>query len=335
MGCLPVRENEGTWNKEAASAKNNSKFMVRPAVSGMKKGSVMAMAFQLIDSMHQAKKIFFKLKIQMLFIILICSLTACQSIFYHPDALEYSDLNIIPFANERFYIETPGQPRLYAWLLKTRQKQKRGIVIQFHGNAQNMTAHAAYLEWFLDQGFDVLTFDYRGYGKSEGHVDRAGILLDSQRVLDYAAEHFKGQKIILLGQSMGGAKVATALVRRGQQQDFAMLILDCTFYSYRSIARRKLDAIWLTWPLQYPLSWTISNADSPEEAFPQISIPTLVAHATKDPIVPFIEGETVYDSLNKDLNKMFSKVESPLHLASFAIPTSAAKAEFLKFFATL
>lgn len=190
--------------------------------------------------------------------------------------------------------------------------------MQFHGNAQNMSAHVYYLTWFLEQGFDVMTFDYRGYGQSEGEVDRAGLIADSLLVLQYVHKHFSEQKIILLGQSLGGAKLSVALSQYPQQNVFSMLILDSTFYSYRSVVRRKIAGIWPLWPFQYPLAFLFSDQKQPGNNYANICSPTFLTHGTADPVVPFDEAEDIYSELQQHKNTKFFKFTSKQHLAAFS-----------------
>lgn len=267
-----------------------------------------------------------------LFVFIIMLLSGCQSIFFQPDAYEYSDLKSIGYQHQRFFIESDGQPKLHAWYLQTAASQKRGVVVQFHGNGQNMTAHAMYLQWFLDHGFDALTFDYRGYGQSQGKPDRAGIIEDGKRVLDYAAQKFKGQRIILFGQSLGGAIAVSALHQRGKQSDFAMLLLDCPVASYRSVVRRKAASIWLLWPFQYPISWFFSNEYDPQPYYANIGIPTFMAHSEGDSIVDIEESQDILNVLDPKLTKEYATVPSDRHLATFADPQLDTPLRFLKFF---
>ena len=64
--------------------------------------------------------------------------------------------------------------------------QKKGLILQYHGNAENLTSHYLSLGWLAHEGFDVFIFDYRGYGRSSGEIDARGISWDSQAAFDYA-----------------------------------------------------------------------------------------------------------------------------------------------------
>ena len=59
------------------------------------------------------------------------------------------------------------------------KREKRGLVIFFHGNAGNIGHRLDYLRMFHDLGLATLIIDYRGYGLSGGKSPwRTGAGLD-------------------------------------------------------------------------------------------------------------------------------------------------------------
>jgi fermentation-respiration switch protein FrsA (DUF1100 family) len=102
-------------------------------------------------------------------------------------------------------------------------------------------------------------------------------------------------RIVVLGQSLGGTIAITALVRSAYRNRIRALIIEGAFSSYRGIAREKLAGSWLTWPLQWPLSLTIDNQYKPLESIDQISpVPVLIIHGLTDQIVPPHHAEALY-----------------------------------------
>ena len=86
-------------------------------------------------------------------------------------------------------------------------------------------------------GCNVLMLEYRGYGYSTGTPDEAGLKIDAQTGLDYIRERIETSdtKIVVYGQSLGGA-VAINLVAENQDRgDIAGLILENTFLSIRKL----------------------------------------------------------------------------------------------------
>jgi hypothetical protein len=80
------------------------------------------------------------------------------------------------------------------------------------------------------------------------------------------------------------------------RENIRALVVESAFSGYRRITREKLGDFWLTWPFQYPLSWTVSDEYNPSEAVARISpIPLLVIHGDRDPIVPVHHGQRLFE----------------------------------------
>ena len=82
--------------------------------------------------------------------------------------------------------------------------------------------------------------EYRGYGLSTGTPNEEGLMVDAQTALDYIRQQkeTRGGKIIIYGQSLGGA-VAIQLVAKNQEAgDVAGLILENTFTTMSKLIPR-------------------------------------------------------------------------------------------------
>ena len=146
---------------------------------------------------------------------------------------EYEDLRI----------PTPDGETLHSYLLKPPNKQhaRDVTILMFHGNAGNI-GHRLPIAKVLanDLYCNVLMLEYRGYGLSTGNPGEKGITIDAQTGLDYIRnrEDLKKTKIVVYGQSLGGA-VAIGLVGRNQDQgDIAGLVLENTFLSIQKMIPR-------------------------------------------------------------------------------------------------
>lgn len=223
---------------------------------------------------------------------LCCSLSAlaCNSLFYHPDALKYTlpEQLTEKYEELRIPVGTRGEA-LHAWHLHTGQKGKKGIIVHFHGNAQNMSAHVQFVWWLLFEGYDLITFDYRGYGQSDGKANRENTVEDAQAILTAVAKRAQGHPVFIVAQSLGGA-VAVAALQQQSNHKFNALVLESSFHSYRSLAQRKLGGFFLTWALQWPLSFLVTDTHSPSVSSTALNIPTLLIHGSEDPVVPYQEG---------------------------------------------
>jgi len=279
------------------------------------------------------------MKLTVIISALSCGLTsvACNSLFYHPDALKYSLPEQLSEKFDDFRIPVGQQGEtLHAWHLHSPAKNKKGLIVHFHGNAQNMSAHVQFVWWFLQEGYDLLTFDYRGYGQSDGKVSRENSIEDAAAVLSAAELRAQDKPIFIVAQSLGGAIAVAALQQRANSAGISALVVESSFHSYRSVAQSKLGSFFLTWPLQWPLSFLVTDAHSPNQSSSPLDIPTLLIHGSKDPVVPYQEGLELAH-LIQTTNRGRTSFRTELgrqHTSCFASPQgSQCKNAVLDFFA--
>jgi len=82
----------------------------------------------------------------------------------------------------------------------------RATVVFCHGHAGSMDPDVVYAPWFHEAGFNVLMFDFRAHGRSEG--DRVSLGYFERQDLLGAIDYLHGRGITevgVLGFSMGGA----------------------------------------------------------------------------------------------------------------------------------
>jgi uncharacterized protein len=275
------------------------------------------------------------LKKNIFFALIYLSLFAsCTSVFYQPDSYLYARPDQMNIEYEDLFFYGQDKTRLHAWHLKNNKKAKKskGLVIFFHGNAQNLSSHFVSLSWMIKHGFDVFIFDYRGYGLSQGEANGEGIALDAVSALQKGHQIYKkGQyeKLIVVGQSLGGNILMSAHQKFDSRNDIDLLVLDSTFLSFKKVANKKMRSLWPLWPLS-PLAYLfISDRYCPNDYVSQIETPTLVIHGKKDGVIPFEFGEEVYKEIQAP-NKWFWSVDEGRHINVFAVDNNRYQKEFLE-----
>jgi uncharacterized protein len=188
--------------------------------------------------------------------------------------LEYEDVAI----------QTADGERLHAWWVQT-PAPPIGHILLCHGNGGNVGDRVEQIALLVAAGFDVLAFDYRGYGRSSGRPSEEGTYRDARAARDVLLRQpaVDAARVFYLGESLGAA-VALELAHAHPP---AGLILQSPFTSIRDMAR-----------LHYPL---IPRALVPD-AYPSLRLigaldgPLLVLHGERDEIVPPLHGEALYDA---------------------------------------
>lgn len=158
----------------------------------------------------------------------------------------------------------------------------RPTVMMFHGNGGNLGHRIPLAAIFVTKmRCNVLMMCYRGYGRSDGSPSEKGLQIDSQTALDYLTSHplFKETRIILYGQSIGGA-VAIDLASRNAAKINA-LILENTFTSLPSLVPHAL-------PVLGPFSFLCHQKWNSASKIPLIppTTPILMLSGASDELVP-------------------------------------------------
>lgn len=237
------------------------------------------------------------MKIIVTLVLAVSMLTGCANgLFYFPDHVDYEPRLLNPVPHEDVWIPRQDGGHLHAWFLPTQEKAK-GTLLFLHGNAQNLTAHIAYVDWLPAAGYQVLAIDYRGYGLSPGKPERSALLQDARDAYFYLRSRpdVNPEALVIYGQSLGGANVL-ALAGREKLPGLKAVIADSPFSNYGRIAREKMLQIpvlgWLLWPFS-PLM--VTGGLSPDQTVDRISpVPLLLIHGDQDVIVPSTHSERLY-----------------------------------------
>lgn len=79
----------------------------------------------------------------------------------------------------------------------------KGVVIYFHGNAENIGHYASSAKIFTDNGYEVWMEDYPGFGKSTGEITEKNLYEQAMQVARLADNKFSPDSTILYGRSIG------------------------------------------------------------------------------------------------------------------------------------
>ena len=219
---------------------------------------------------------------------------------------------------EELKIPTPDGESLSAFLIRPSNKQfARNItMIAFHGNAGNI-GHRIPIAKVLESslGANVLMLEYRGYGQSTGDPNEKGLTIDAQTGLDYIRQHpeLRNTKIIIYGQSLGGAVGISLAARNQERGDIAALILENTFLSIRKMIPAALP------PARYLAPFCHQIWPS-EEVLPTITkMPILFLSGLHDEIVPPMHMKQLYEICKAPV-KIWKELPNGDHNSTVAEP---------------
>jgi fermentation-respiration switch protein FrsA (DUF1100 family) len=224
-------------------------------------------------------------------------LSACTQAFFQPHRHIVSTPGLYGVEYHPMEFKAADGTGLFAWWLPARG-EPRGTVLYLHGNAENISTHFHNVAWMPAAGFNVLALDYRGYGGSEGSPTLDGVQLDidaAMRAL-LARPDVDGERIIIFGQSLGGALAIHYAAHSEHRASVRAIVVDSAFSDYRRIVRDKAASFFLTWPFQWLLPQTVDNDFSPAASVRAVApIPLLFIHGERDSIVPLDHSKRLFD----------------------------------------
>lgn len=224
-------------------------------------------------------------------VLLASTLSGCTRFFYYPSDAFFIPAERLGMQWRPYSFPRPGGGELTAAVIPGQGPDSgKGLAILFHGNAQNMTAHWTNLAWMVRHGWDLLVWDYSGYGASDGKASQKQVAQDSRAFLDWAADSILPRthgRVVMVGQSLGGAILLRAFPEWKARTRVDLVLVEGSFDSYRAMARDVVSRNWFTWPLTPFVPLLVSDAESPAPWIPKVApTPLLIVSCSEDKSVP-------------------------------------------------
>jgi len=154
----------------------------------------------------------------------------------------------------------------------------RLALLYSHGNYEDLGTIHPEAERLRRLGFAVLTYDYRGYGCSEGRCTVRGAVADLEAAYRWLREEkdYTPDRVVLYGRSVGGGPTLDLAVR----EPVGGVILEGTFLTaFRVVTRIPLL------PFDHFRNDLLVG---------RVDCPLLVTHGTRDRVVPFSHGRALF-----------------------------------------
>lgn len=227
-------------------------------------------------------------------ILLLMYVIQSRLIYYPASQLPYTPADI-SLEYEDIFFTTEDSVQLNGWLVP--HDNARGTILFQHGNAGNISGRLATILLIHKLRLNVLIYDYRGYGKSEGNPTEEGTYRDARAAWNYLTKERAIQpgQIILMGRSLGGA-VAAWLATKVQPGG---VILESTFTSAADLGAEL-------YPL-FPVRWIIHFNYTTINSVKKIDVPLLIVHSKEDDLVPFSHGKKLFEAANEP--KIFLEIQ--------------------------
>ena len=180
----------------------------------------------------------------------------------------------------------------------------------------------------VEEGYNLLLFDLRGHGSSEGDQISGGYFerWDVLGAYDYLVEEREAAegKVGLMGYSMGGV---TSILAAVEEPGIAAIVADSPFAAATDLivqeaSRKTPFPSWLI-PAFVPVTSLMAKAIygidigalNAENAVMQLEYPLLIIHGEEDERVPIDHGERVAAAAPE--GTIFWSTDAPGHVESF------------------
>jgi len=202
-------------------------------------------------------------------------------------------------------------------------------ILFFHGNGEIAADYDEMGPFYNRMGVNFLAVDYRGYGRSTGHPTVTAMMRDCHTVYRFAAawlaqNGFTGP-LIVMGRSLGSASAIE--LAAADSERIAGLIVESGF-AFAGPLLRLLGAD----PAR--IGFREESAFRHIEKIGQFKKPVLIIHAEFDHIIPFSDGQALFDACPSPA-KTLLKIPGANHNDILAVAPGDYMAAIQRFTATL
>ncbi len=188
---------------------------------------------------------------------------------------------------ERVEIRTDDALTLVAWVIRSENPAGPWLLI-CHGNGGNISEagrpfHYAGLRAL---GLNLLAFDYRGYGESEGRPSEPGLYRDADAAYRFLHDTLgiAPERIVIFGHSLGSA----VAVELAGHVSAAGLILDGALTSVTDRGQEIYPFL--------PVRWIAASRYASIEKIGALRLPKLFLHAEGDEVIPIAHGRRLFEA---------------------------------------
>ena len=191
--------------------------------------------------------------------------------------------------------------------------QRAPVILYFHGNGEIVADYDELGPIYAGMGINFLPVDYRGYGRSTGAPSVSGMLADSHEIFKWIRKWLseKGYSgpFIVMGRSLGSASALE--LASHYESEIDALIIESGFAGILPLLRLvgvDIDRLG------------ISEKDDLDhlDKIGNFVRPVLIIHAEFDHIIPFTDGQALYQA-SRSPDKKFLKIPGADHNTIFSV----------------
>ncbi|OPZ63383.1 MAG: Alpha/beta hydrolase family protein [Candidatus Aerophobetes bacterium ADurb.Bin490] len=190
----------------------------------------------------------------------------------------------------------------------------KDYLIYFYGNMESVKESAKRL-FFMAAAhkFNVICFDYRGYGKSKGRLSFDNLPQDGLAIYDFVSEKYKDKinRLFIFSQSLGTVP-CTAV---GAQRSPAGIIMEAPFTSAKEAVPLMTES--LVWPFKDIIKLNesddlVARPGQPIDNIKKFTSPLIIIHGEQDDLFPIRISEKLFNAAGSK-TKTFVRLENTKH----------------------
>jgi hypothetical protein len=203
-----------------------------------------------------------------------------RAMLYHPPAIHMPPPEAILPGASQVVLDTSDGEKVIVWHIPPRGD--RPVVIYFPGNGELIASRSARYRALMADGVGVIALSYRGYGGSTGTPTEAGLHLDAAATYVFAVAHYKPDRIVLWGHSLGTG----VAVKLASEQSHARLILEAPYSSTADVAVARFPFA--------PVRWLMKDQFHSDQWIGAVKAPILIMHGARDGVIPSRFGKRLF-----------------------------------------
>ncbi len=180
-------------------------------------------------------------------------------------------------------------------------------ILFFHGNGEIVADYDELGRIYNQLGLNFMAVDYRGYGRSTGQPTVSAMMKDCHLIFDFVIQWLQKMRfsgaLIAMGRSLGSASVLELAATRASQIDG--LIIESGFaYAGPLLTLLGIDI--------KALGFTEVEGFGNVAKIAVFDKPLLIIHAENDHIIPFTDGQALYEA-SRSNTKTLLKIPEANH----------------------
>lgn len=188
---------------------------------------------------------------------------------------------------------------LAGWRCRPADGAATATVIYMHGIADNRDSAVGAIDRFTSRGYDVIAYDSRAHGRSEG--DRCTYGYYEKDDLRAVITQLEATEVVVIGHSLGAA---VALQAAAIDSRILAVVAASTFSDLRTIATERASSVFFP---PFAIPWAFDRTEqegrffiddaSPLRAAEQIRAPVFLIHGADDRDTSPAHSQRVFDAL--------------------------------------